>query len=122
MPGDIAFRCNFSTANEAGIITDRRAGRVRDGTDELANVLNSMKLDENVEVIFKESTGHRAVLVLRGENLSDQVSDADPKHDGEKFLKIFGLDGSPEADATAAILNKIVEKSYELLKDHPVII
>ena len=120
MPGDIAFRCNFSTANEAGIITDRRAGRVRDGTDELANVLNSMKLDENVEVIFKESTGHRAVLVLRGENLSDQVSDADPKHDGEKFLKIFGLDGSPEADATAAILNKIVEKSYEFLKDHPV--
>ncbi|MGI6482474.1 MAG: 2,3-bisphosphoglycerate-independent phosphoglycerate mutase [Methanobacterium sp.] len=120
MPGDIAFRCNFSTANEAGIITDRRAGRVRDGTDELANVLNSMKLDENVEVIFKESTGHRAVLVLRGENLSDQVSDADPKHDGEKFLKVFGLDGSPEADATAAILNKIVEKSYEFLKDHPV--
>ena len=109
MPGDIAFRCNFSTANEAGIITDRRAGRVRDGTDELANVLNSMKLDENVEVIFKESTGHRAVLVLRGENLSDQVSDADPKHDGEKFLKVFGLDGSSEADATAAILNKIVE-------------
>lgn len=120
MPGDIAFRCNFSTANEEGIITDRRAGRVREGTDELADTLNSMELEENVEVIFRESTGHRAVLVLRGEGLSDQVSDADPKHDGKKFLKVFGLDGSPEADATAAILNKVIKKSYELLKDHPV--
>jgi 2,3-bisphosphoglycerate-independent phosphoglycerate mutase len=120
MPGDIAFRCNFSTASADGIITDRRAGRIREGTDELADTLNSIELEEDVEVIFKESTGHRAVLVLRGKGLSDQVSDADPKHDGKKFKEVFGLDGSLEADATAVILNKVIKKSYELLKDHPV--
>jgi 2,3-bisphosphoglycerate-independent phosphoglycerate mutase len=120
LPGDIAFRCNFSTANEDSIITDRRAGRIREGTDKLADTLNSMEIEEDVEVIFKESTGHRAVLVLRGDGLSDQVSDADPKHDGKKVKEVVGLDGSIEADRTADILNKVIQKSYELLKDHPV--
>ena len=119
-PGDIAFRCNFSTANDEGIITDRRAGRIREGTDQLANTLNTIVLEEDVEVIFKESTGHRAVLVLRGEGLSDQISDADPKHDGKKVKEVVGLDGSPEADKTAAILNKVIQNSYDLLKDHPI--
>ncbi|MBU4535535.1 MAG: 2,3-bisphosphoglycerate-independent phosphoglycerate mutase [Euryarchaeota archaeon] len=122
MPGDIAFRCNFSTSNEEGIITDRRAGRIREKTDEIASTLNSMQIEgfEDVEIIFKESTGHRAVLLLRGKGLSDQVSDSDPKYDGKSPKEVLALDSSPEAIKTAAILNKIVKKSYDLLKDHPV--
>ncbi len=119
-PGDIAFRCNFSTADTNGVITDRRAGRIREGTAQLAETLNTIVLEEDVEVIFKESTGHRAVLVLRGEGLSDQISDADPKHDGKVVKEVVGLDDSPEAERTAIILNKVIHKSYELLKDHPV--
>ena len=119
LPGDIAFRCNFSTANNDGIITDRRAGRIREGTEELAKSLNGINIDQDVEVIFKESTGHRAVLVLRGDGLSDQVSDADPKHDGKAPNIVVALDGSQEANKTANILNKIVKESYELLKNHP---
>lgn len=91
MPGDIAFRCNFSTASEDGTITDRRAGRIREGTDQLAETLNTMGLEEDVQVIFKESTGHRAVLVLRGPGLSDQISDADPKHEGKKIQRSGGI-------------------------------
>ncbi len=119
LPGDIAFRCNFSTADNDGIITDRRAGRIREGTEELAKSLNGLNIDQDVEIIFKESTGHRAVLVLRGDGLSDQVSDADPKHDGKSPNIVVALDGSQEANKTANILNKIVKESYELLKNHP---
>ncbi|MGZ7048724.1 MAG: 2,3-bisphosphoglycerate-independent phosphoglycerate mutase [Methanobacterium sp.] len=120
--GDIAFRCNFSTQDENGIITDRRAGRIREGTDKIAQSINSLKLVgfEDVEIIFKESTGHRAVLVLRGPGLSDKVSDADPKHEGKPPKEIFPLLESPAAIKTAKLLNKFVEKSYEILKDHPV--
>ncbi len=118
LEGDIAFRCNFSTANEEGIITDRRAGRIRERTYELSDTINSMDI-EDVKVIFKESTGHRAVLVLRGEGLSDKVSAADPKYDGKKWTKVEPLDQTPEASKTAAILNEVVKKSYHLLKDHP---
>lgn len=119
LPGDIAFRCNFSTADEDGIIIDRRAGRIREGTEELARSINGINIDQDVEVIFKESTGHRAVLVLRGNGLSDQVSDADPKHEGKAPKMVVAIDGSQEANKTANILNKIVKKSYEVLKNHP---
>lgn len=120
--GDIAFRCNFSTQDADGTIVDRRAGRIREGTEEIAKSINSIKLEgfEDVEIIFKESTGHRAVLVLRGIGLSDKVSDADPKHEGKPPKKVIPLDNSKEAAKTAEILNKFVETSYALLKDHPI--
>jgi 2,3-bisphosphoglycerate-independent phosphoglycerate mutase len=118
--GDIAFRCNFSTADDDRIIIDRRAGRIREGTKEIAQLINSIDLNENVEVIFKESTGHRSVLVLRGSGLSDQVSDADPKLDGKKWKKIQSTDNKPESIKTAHILNRVVEESYKLLKNHPI--
>ncbi len=121
LPGDIAFRCNFSTASEEGLIIDRRAGRIREKTKQLASSLNSIQLEgfEDVEIIFKESTGHRSVLVLRGSGLSDQVSDADPKKEGKAPKEILGLDGSTEAEKTARVLNKFVSESYNILKDHP---
>ena len=119
-PGDVAFRCNFSTADEDLTITDRRAGRIEVGTDKISETINQMKIDDNVEVIFKESTGHRAVLVLRGEGLSDQITDADPKHEGHKPKVVKPLDDTKEAKYTADVVNQFVEKSYEMLKDHPV--
>jgi len=125
IPGDIAFRCNFSTADSNKIVTDRRAGRIRDGTKEIIETLNGMVIEgyEDVEIIFKESTGHRAVLVLRtkdGKGLSDAVSDADPKKEGKAPKKVIPNDDTEEAKRTADILNKLVDKSYEMIKDHPV--
>lgn len=122
LPGDIAFRCNFSSANDEGIVTDRRAGRIKEGTNQLAEKINGMKIDgfEDVEVIFKESTGHRAVLVLRGEGLSGKVSDADPKVEGKPPKEVKALDDTIEAQKTADVLNKLVKETYNLLKDHPV--
>jgi len=121
-PGDIAFRCNFATQDENGIIIDRRAGRIREKTDRIAETINSMKIEgfEDTKIIFKESTGHRAVLVLRGENLSDKISDADPKQEGKPPKKVKPLEDSPAAKKTAKLLNRLVEKSYQLLKNHPV--
>ena len=93
LPGDIAFRCNFSTADEDLIVTDRRAGRIKEGTKEIVDELNKMVLEDypDIKIIFKESTGHRAVLVLRGEGLSDKVSDADPKVEGNKPKEVKAL-------------------------------
>jgi 2,3-bisphosphoglycerate-independent phosphoglycerate mutase len=125
LPGDIAFRCNFSTANDEKIITDRRAGRIRYGTKEIVDTLNNMIIEgyEDVKIIFKESTGHRAVLVLRTEGdkkLSDAVSDADPKKEGKPPKTVIATNETEEAKRTADILNKLVNKSYEMIKDHPI--
>ncbi|HKZ88994.1 MAG TPA: phosphoglycerate mutase, partial [Thermoplasmata archaeon] len=66
--GDIAFRGNFVTVDEERKIVDRRAGRIRDGTDELAKALDGMKLGRT-KVLFRAGTEHRAALVLRGKGL-----------------------------------------------------
>lgn len=120
-PGDIAFRCNFSTLQDGKII-DRRAGRIREGNEQLIEAVNQMTIPgyEDIEIIFKESTGHRAVLVLRGENLSDQITDADPKHEGNPVPTVQALNNTSEAVRTADLLNKIVETTYQILKNHPI--
>ncbi|RMF91521.1 MAG: phosphoglycerate mutase, partial [Methanobacteriota archaeon] len=60
-PGDIALRCNFATVDGSGVVVDRRAGRISEGTEELAQALNGIEIP-GVELRFKESTGHRGVL------------------------------------------------------------
>jgi len=116
--GDIAFRCNFATVDENFVVLDRRAGRIKE-TEELAKELDGLEID-GVKVIFKQSGGYRAALVLRGEGLSDKVTDADPKKEGKKVKTIEPLDDSEEAKRTAEILNKLLKIAYEKLNNHPI--
>jgi len=113
-PGDIAFRCNFGTVDENMKVVDRRAGRINKGTDVFAKVLDGMHLLD-VHVIFKEAVEHRAVLVLRGKDLSGDVTDIDP-HENAPILESKPL--KPEAEKTASAVNLFVKKSHELLRDH----
>ena len=119
--GDIAFRCNFSTVDDNMVITDRRAGRITSGTDQLAAAVDGMVLSNGVTVLFKESVAHRGALILRAPGLSAEITDTDPHHEDAKVLISEAKDPSDEASAkTAAAVNEFVQKSYELLKDHPV--
>jgi len=114
--GDVAFRCNFSTVDEGMCVTDRRAGRISVGTDQLAQAINGMKI-EDIEIIFKEGVDHRAVLVLRGPGLHPDVSEVDP----HELCGIFeSKPNVPEAEKTARILNEFTKKTYEILSQHPV--
>lgn len=119
-PGDIAFRCNFSTVDENWIVLDRRAGRIKEGTQLLAEAVHGVEI-EGVACFFKESVAHRGALVLRGKGLSPQVTDADPHVEGQRVAEARPLDPSQEAAVrTAHIVNAFVRLSYERLKDHPV--
>ena len=116
-PGDVAFRCNFSTVNEKLEVTDRRAGRIdKPDTTELIKAVDGMIID-GVKVLVKESTEHRAALILRGKGLGANVSDVDP-HDLGPIWVAKGTDR--ESQFTADVLNKFVKASYEKMKDHPV--
>ncbi len=90
-PGDIAFRANFAT-REGGTITDRRAGRISSGTEELSEVLN--REIDGVEFIFRPpGVEHRGgALVMRGEGLSDALSDSDPHDVGKPPREVVALD------------------------------
>ncbi len=117
--GDVAFRANFATVDAEFSVVDRRAGRIRNKTDELAAALNGMQI-EDVTVIFKEATEHRAVLILRGPGLSQEISDTDPKIEGVKYKEAKAEDANPAAEKTARILNQFLLNANEILLGHPV--
>jgi 2,3-bisphosphoglycerate-independent phosphoglycerate mutase len=118
--GDVAFRCNFSTVDEDMVITDRRAGRIATGTDQLAAAVNGLKID-GITALFKESVAHRGALILRATDLSADITDTDPHHEGARVLECDPCNPKDAAAArTADAVNVFVRKSYELLKDHPV--
>jgi len=123
LPGDVAFRCNFATANEKGLILDRRAGRIaNEDAVKLADSLQKIKLKKpaNAEFLFKSTIQHRTVLSIRGPKLSTNVSDSDPGRTGEKPQEIKPLDNSSEAKLTARIVNDLLHDFHKTLKNHPV--
>lgn len=112
--GDVAFRCNFATLDD-GKVMDRRAGRIRETKELARSIMEDVKL--NCEFIFKESTGHRAALVLRGRGLSADVSSNDPKKENEPIKEINPV--KSEAKKTAKILNDFVKQANDILNKHP---
>ena len=114
--GDVAFRCNFATVNKSLVVTDRRAGRIKSGTSELAKAVSGMTID-GITAIFKEGSEHRGVLVLRGAGLDHRVTDVDPHQEGE-VLKSRAI--VPEAKKTADAVNEFVTRSAAILSEHPV--
>lgn len=119
--GDVAFRCNFATVNREGVVTDRRAGRIKDGAKELAAALDNISLEGNVTASFAPATDHRAVLVLRGENLSPAVSDSDPGGSSEDMAMRTAqpLDQTPAAGRTAQALQQFLTIARQTLAAHP---
>jgi len=115
--GDIAFRGNFATVDLNFKIIDRRAGRIKQ-TKPLIKSLAGIKID-GVKFLIKESYGHRVGLIMRGKGLSSNISKGDPKKAGVKAKKIVPLDKSKEAEFTAEVLNKFLEKAHRILKEHP---
>jgi len=115
-PGDVAFRGNFATVKEDFTVIDRRAGRKIEEADDLVRELNE-KVGEidGVKVMFYHGTEHRVAVVLRGQGLSDKVSDTDPHEVNKRVLESRPLDGTKEAERTAEVLNKLTRRVYEVL-------
>jgi len=120
-PNDIAFRANFATVDDDFRVEDRRAGRIRKGASKLAKSVSEIKVESvpGIKTIFKSTVDHRAVLVLRGEKLSKNVTDTDPREAGLKLVISRATDGSEEAKRTSAAVNEFVKRSHEALREHP---
>lgn len=118
-PGDIAFRANFATVDDKFNVIDRRAGRIRKDTNRLAESINGLVID-GVKVLFQEATEHRALLVLKGENLSAQITDTDPKIENHLYKKAQSTDQKSDSEHTAEILNKFLLKANQILTNHEI--
>ncbi|MBD3328890.1 2,3-bisphosphoglycerate-independent phosphoglycerate mutase [Candidatus Dojkabacteria bacterium] len=112
--GDIAWRGNMGTVDENLVITDRRAGRISDTTP-FADEMNGTVID-GIEFILSPGSGYRIPLIMRGKGLSDQVSDVDTHVANVKVHEPEPLDSSEEAEFTAKVLKKFLQRSHEVFK------
>jgi 2,3-bisphosphoglycerate-independent phosphoglycerate mutase len=118
-PGDLAARGNFATADAAGNLVDRRAGRIP--TEECRRLV--ARLEEasrdfgELSVELAAGEQHRFVLVLRGEGLSTALADTDPQRLGVPPLAARAT--APEGEATAARLGPLVALLERAIRDEP---
>jgi 2,3-bisphosphoglycerate-independent phosphoglycerate mutase len=114
LPGDVVARGNFATVDDSGVILDRRAGRIpTPKCVELCGLLGSIDLD-GPRISVLPVKDHRFVLLLRGENLSPELSDSDPGREGQIPQRVLPL--SQEAEETSAYVNQFILRSTEVLK------
>ncbi len=125
-PGDIAIRCNFATLEQRNgrlTVTDRRAGRISDGTEQLAGTLQNIAVGDGISATLKPATQHRAVLKLSGTGLSAAVTDTDPEENCNPDTAIESRPHDPSDHAavrTASAINRFILEAHQRLESHPV--
>ena len=136
--GDLALRCNFATLGQDGKIVDRRAGRnltTEEAAELAATVNQKVKLKSYpADFEFKNTFGHRAVLVIRSRKgpLSGKITNTDPAYErvaglgvAKAEVEMVPQECKPMADTEAArvsakLVNEFVEKSHIVLDEHAV--
>ncbi|NQT06099.1 MAG: 2,3-bisphosphoglycerate-independent phosphoglycerate mutase [Candidatus Omnitrophica bacterium] len=134
--GDLAYRVNFATREMSSKkIIDRRVGRnltTEEATTLTKEINEKVKLD-GATFTFKNTIGHRAVLVIRkGGKLSAEVTNTDPAYEKEgvygvakpTFESIImdctpteGNEKNQRAIDAANLTNEFTEKSSKILND-----
>ncbi len=115
--GDVAIRCNFCTLDDDGLIVDRRAGRIpTEQSSQLVEKLRQVAVD-GVEIFVEPVKEHRFVVVLRGENLQDNVKDTDPQETGVPPLDPQATD--PGSQRTVEVASDFLRQAAEILRDEP---
>lgn len=116
-PGDLAARGNFCTVDAQGNITDRRAGRIATQESQaLVQRLRQIRLP-GVHLEVHPVKEHRFVLLLRGEGLSEEVSDTDPGRTGVPPREPVAL--SPAGETTARLVRTFLAEARSLLQGEP---
>ena len=117
-PGDVAARGNFCTVDEAGLVTDRRAGRITtEKCVALCRLLDGMKI-EDITISVRPVREHRFVVIFHGAGLAADVIDSDPQQTGIAPLKITAL--RSESGKLARIANRFIAGVEKILTEsHP---
>jgi len=110
---DLAARINFATIDRDGIVTDRRARRIpTERNQELCEKLRQIEIP-GVEIFVEPVKEHRAVVVFRGADLSEELTDSDPQKIGLPAREVQAL--SPSASKAAGIVNEFITLAKDIL-------
>ena len=116
-PGEMAMRCNLICV-EGDILKNHSSGHITtEEANELICFLNEQLGSDRIH--FYTGVSYRHLLVVKG---GDKRLDCTPPHDVplHPFRPLMIKPEVPEAQETAELLNDLILKSQEILKDHPV--
>lgn len=116
-PGEMAMRCNL-VCLEGEILKNHSSGHITtEEADELIGFLNERLGSDRVK--FYTGVSYRHLLVVKG---GDKRLDCTPPHDVplHPFRPLLIKPEVEEAHETAELLNDLILRSAEILKDHPV--
>ncbi|MGE0639567.1 MAG: 2,3-bisphosphoglycerate-independent phosphoglycerate mutase [Thermoanaerobaculia bacterium] len=119
---DVTARGNFATADVAGNLADRRAGRIPTAEcvrvcGRLNEALRALSTEAGVELSVTPGEAHRFVFRLRGNGLSAALDDTDPQELGVPPLAAREL--APDGAATAALVRRAVAAMEAAIADEP---
>ena len=115
-PGDMAMRCNL-VCLEGDLLKNHSAGHITtEEADTLIRFLQERLGDERVH--FYTGVQYRHLLVIRG---GDKRLDCTPPHDVplQPWWPLLPKAECPEAQQTADLLDTLILRSQDLLRDHP---
>ena len=114
-PGDVAARGNFCLVDGDGLLVDRRAGRIpTEFSTPLCQRLDRIQVP-GVELNVYPVQDYRFVLRLRGEGLSERITETDPQQVGVAPMAVKALE--PQAEKTAAMVNDFLAQAKRLLAE-----
>ncbi len=116
-PGEMAMRCNLVCV-EGDILKNHSSGHITtEEADELIRFLNEKLGSDRIQ--FYTGVSYRHLLVVKG---GDKRLDCTPPHDVplHPFRPLMIKPEVPEAQETAELLDDLILKSQEILKNHPV--
>ncbi len=116
--GEIAMRCNLITLDDDGRIKNHSAGHIP--TDEARILIEDLDREIGDEQIrFFAGVSYRHLLKLKG---GSKALHCTPPHDvpGTHFSEVMITPTTPEGEETAKLLNDLILRSQEFLKDHPI--
>jgi len=116
-PRDVAARLNFCTIDAEGNVTDRRAGRIGDDENKrlLAKVRQKLSPPAGVEVLLETVAEHRALMVLRGDDLDEDIGETDPQ--AVNVPPLAASRPPHDKSKTARIVEQIIAQVREILAD-----
>lgn len=122
--GDVGVRGNFATLDGSGLVKDRRAGRPSDAENVrvVARLSAAITELEGVSIRFYTESEHRFVVILRGADLGEHVTDTDPQKTGVAPLRSEAKEATDARSLlTARVLNTLSDRIRQTLSDEPTI-
>jgi 2,3-bisphosphoglycerate-independent phosphoglycerate mutase len=115
--GDLAARVNFATLDAKGNVIDRRAGRIPDEINmAMCEKIRDISIP-GLEFFIETEKEHRAALIFRGQQFSDNVCETDPQKTDVPPLPVKALDNTAASVYTAELLNTFLSEVRRKLKN-----